>query len=115
MKLTELNPIFVRHERRDGRQLSVTVDTLAEAQGIQFLCPMCFAKNNGPIGTHAVKCWSRSRGVPDDVSPGPGRWAMEGTGFQDLTLNADPPGTARSVWLTGGCGWHGFVTNGEVT
>jgi hypothetical protein len=40
---------------------------------------------------------------------------MVGTGFDDLTLNADPPGTARSVLLTSGCGWHGFVNNGEVT
>ncbi len=87
---------------------------LAEASGVKFLCPKCFAANNGPVGTHAVICWSRSRGVPDDATPGPGRWRLDGTGLHDLTLNADLPSGARSVLLIGGCGWHGFVTNGEA-
>lgn len=87
---------------------------MAEAQGISFLCPKCFAENKGPRGTHSVICWSRSRGVPEDATPGPGRWKLDGTSFDDLTLNADPPSTARSVQLTGGCGWHGFITNGEA-
>jgi hypothetical protein len=39
---------------------------------------------------------------------------MDGTGYDDLTLNGDPPGSARSVLLTGGCNWHGFITDGEV-
>lgn len=94
------------------RGLPLTFET---AQGVMFLCPLCFEKNGGPVGTHAVICWSRSRGVPDDEKPGPGRWKMDGTGFADLTLNADPPSTARSVQLSSGCGWHGFVTNGVVT
>jgi hypothetical protein len=54
-----------------------------------------------------------SRGVPDDAKPGPGRWSLVGTGFDDLTLDGD--GGSRSVLLLGGCAWHGFVTNGEVT
>jgi hypothetical protein len=93
------------------------VAALAEAQGVLFLCPACFTKNGGPAGTHAVLCWSRSRGVPDGVEPGPGRWTLNGTSFDDLTLDGDPPGQPRSVDLTkgGGCTWHGHVTHGEVT
>ena len=88
------------------------VATFAEAQGVEFLCPKCYQENAGKVGTHMVICWSRSRGVPDDVSPGPGRWKMDGTGLENLTLNGEEPNGARSVLLTSGCGWHGFVTDG---
>lgn len=114
MKLRDLEAEFLRYEERaDGTYLP-HVDTLAEAQGVTFLCPKCAAAMGGPIGVHHVICWSRSRGVPDHASPGPGRWRLDGTGLDDLTLNAELPGGARSVELHGGCCWHGFVTNGEA-
>lgn len=137
MRLTDLEPQFVRYGKTEagshlGRKLPdgttqwggfevntiFHVATVAEAQGIMFLCPKCFAANNGKVGTHRVLCWSRSRGIADDVQPNPGRWTLEGTDYADLTLNGDAVGGngARSVLLTGpGCGWHGFITNGEVT
>lgn len=114
-KLTDLEANFLRYvEKEDGAYFQ-KVETLAEAQGIIFLCPKCYSENGGPVGTHSVICWSRSRGVPEAASPGPGRWALDGSGLEDLALNADPPGSARSVQLNGGCGWHGFVTNGDAT
>ena len=112
MRLTDLEPQFLAvsapgHWRH--------VDTLAEAQGILFLCPKCFAENGGPVGTHAVVCWSADRGTPTEERPLPGRWALKGTGYADLTLDGEG-GKSRSVLLTGpGCGWHGFVTNGEIS
>lgn len=115
MKLTELQPKFLRHELRVDGEYHVRVDSIDQATGIMFLCPKCFAEKDGPRGVHSVICWSRSRGTPDSAQPNPGRWAMVGTSFDDLTLNADPPATARSVVLLGDCGWHGFITNGEVT
>lgn len=113
MRLVDLEPKFLRHKA----DVSTWVDTIAEAQGIFFLCPKCYATNGGKVGTHAVICWSRSAGVPEDARPGPGRWKLIGTGFDDLTLEGDAPGGggARSVQLTGGCSWHGFITNGEAT
>lgn len=88
---------------RDGVAL-----TAAQADGIRFLCPKCFRENGGPIGTHSIVCWFTGR-VPNDIEPGPGRWTPQGGDFSDLTLRP-------SIHLTGGgCGWHGFVTNGEVT
>lgn len=114
MRLVDLDPEFLVFERDGERKFFRTVDTIAQAQGIKFLCPKCFAQNGGPAGTHSVICWSRSRGTPDDVEPLPGRWTFEGSGFADLTLNGDPPGGARSVALGGGCDWHGFITNGEA-
>ena len=120
MKLLDLEPEFLRYEERTegGRvhKYHVTVDGIERAQGVMFLCPKCFKANGGSRGTHAIVCWSRSRGVPDHVTPGPGRWSLHGTGLQDLTLNGDQPGGggARSVQLHGGCAWHGFITNGEA-
>lgn len=106
MRLTDLDPTFYRIVE-PGRHYTV-VDTLAEAQGIDFLCPDCFTKNSGPRGTHHVICWFQGRGVLDDETPKPGRWDVTGTDFTDLTLSP-------SVHLTGpGCGWHGFVKAGEV-
>lgn len=114
MRLIELEPEWLTlvPDKPGYRQRGVSMD---EAQGIIFLCPKCFAANGGPVGTHSVICWSRSRGVPDHETPGPGRWTFAGTSFEDLTLNGDPPGNARSVLLTAGCRWHGLITNGEVS
>lgn len=86
--------------------------SFAEAQGVRFLCPLCFTKNGGPRGTHTVICWSRGAG--EDAEPGPGRWSLHGTGIEDLTLHGDPVGGARSIQLLGGCVWHGFVNNGRA-
>jgi hypothetical protein len=118
-KLANLDACFVRIAEMNANGTAKLIRTedvsFAEAQGVMFLCPKCFAQNAGPVGTHSIICWSRSRGVPDTVSPKPGRWTMAGTGLHDLTLNGDPPGRARSVLLTGdGCKWHGHVTNGDA-
>lgn len=112
MRLTEIKLEFVTAGA--GGSFSV-VETLGEAMGIMFLCPRCFLAKGGPVGTHRVVCWSRSRGVPDDVHPLPGRWRIEGAGLDDLTLNAEPPETRRSVQLTGGCNAHFTIDNGTIT
>lgn len=88
---------------------------LAEAQGVQFLCPKCFASNAGRVGTHMVRCWFRGRGVSDDEFPKPGRWTPAGSGLDDLTFVPGEPAMPVSVLLTGGgCGWHGFVVRGDA-
>jgi hypothetical protein len=86
------------------------VDTLAEAQGVQFLCPVCYLaqSKDSRIGVHSVRVWFRDRGVSEREYPSPGRWHVEGTGLHDLTLHA-------SVQLLSGCKWHGFIKNGEVS
>src|SRR4051812_23022235 len=99
MRLTDLEPQFVRYEKRPAlgkflkpgidplrgnwtdedfveelrdTEFHLYVDTLEQAQGIDFLCPVCFVTNGGSEGTHHVLCWSRSRGAPEDAKPGPG-------------------------------------------
>ena len=140
MKLRDLNAFFVRREvklqivrrvrpevwevRKDGPwsdddiyevEADVvhmpTVDTLAEADGVWFLCPKCYADNGGEVGTHSVICWFVGK-VPDDAEPKPGRWVPSGSGIDDLTFVGP---NAASVLLTGGCRWHGFVRNGDAT
>ncbi len=109
MRLVELEPRFQRIVEPGKRWQEV--DTLAEAQGVMFLCPKCWRSNGGPVGTHAVVCWFLDRGVADSETPGPGRWRGLGTSLEDLTLEAG----SSSILLTGGCQWHGFIRNGEVT
>lgn len=112
MKLSELEPVFIR--LRPGGVVQ-DVKSIGKAQGIRFRCPVCYRNAGTLIGVHSIICWSRSRRVPDEISPGPGRWLLLGTTFDDLTLGADPPARQRSVLLTGGCGAHFHVTRGEVT
>ena len=117
MKLTDLDAHFmtfdvgpIEEHWPQGRPSHRYVETLAEADGVWFLCPKCFAANGGEVGTHLVGCWFVGK-VPEWASPGPGRWNPSGTGLHDLTFV--PPG-AVSVLLTAGWGWHGFVKNGDA-
>lgn len=107
MKLTTLEGQFLRLSE-DGRWAHV--ETLDAAQGVMFLCPICWVANGGDVGTHSVVTWFRDRGVSDDEVPGPGRWIVSGTGIDDLTLSP-------SIHLSGkgGCGWHGWVKSGDAS
>ena len=109
MRLSDLEPKYLKREPRDDREIWRWDGVeLAEADGIEFLCPKCFAENQGPVGTHVVICW-RPR-VPASLSPGPGRWELVGTGFEDLSLVAG----SSSVALRGGCNAHFLVQNGAI-
>lgn len=111
MRLLDLQPQLLSYkEVHDGglRVFHKRVETIEEAHGVMFKCPRCWQANGGPIGTHTIVCWSPA--VPDTATPGPGRWSLQGTSLQDLSLVAG----SSSVQLHGGCQWHGFVRNGEV-
>jgi hypothetical protein len=127
MRLTDLEPQFIKYVTRavdpnafyDGVRhpsgIETTyhhVDAVSAADGICFLCPKCFQQNGGTAGTHGVICWFEGR-VADDVDPKPGRWNPTGNGYDDLSFV--PGAKSNSVLLLGGCNWHGFVTNGDVT
>lgn len=109
MRFTELKPNFVQLIRtpKPCNEWSFhPVATLEEADGVMFLCPEHFKKNGGAGGTHSVICWFMGKGIPDELTPGPGRWQASGD-LENLTL-------APSVDLGSG-DWHGHITNGEVT
>lgn len=121
MKLIDLEPQFVRYVTQssedqfaEGRSTPAEylhhVNSVAEAQGIMFLCPSCFAKNAGPIVTHAIEVSFANRGVRDrqgshNRENKPSRWNVFGSGYVDLTLKPS---------INCGC-WHGYITNGELT
>lgn len=137
MRLADLDARFVRYETRyehwevcegdpatwrargcptktvEGpREYSVVVETLADAQGIRFLCPLCFAKNNGMVGTHEIEVTFEGRGATDkqgshNKSGAAVRWNVQGTGLDDLTLRP-------SILSEGECGYHGYVTGGSA-
>jgi hypothetical protein len=132
MRLVDLEPFFLRHavvKAHEGIGRSMPdgttqwggfdvdsmhhVDTLVEAQGIWFDCPKCYAAaGNSSAGVHGVRCFFPGRGVPNHLglnSAGqPVRWNVTGNTFDNLSLTP-------SILLQGGCGWHGFITNGEVS
>lgn len=102
-------------ERDHLAQYLVRVETLAEAQGIWFDCPLCYAaKGNTGVGVHGVSVSFAERGVPDHQgshnSEGkPVRWQVAGgTGLDDLQLSP-------SILLIGGCAWHGFIGHSGVS
>lgn len=88
------------------RRADIPELSIANAQGVMFLCPVCFKKNGGSRGTESVLCWFKDRGVPDDAVPGPGRWAASGTGFEDLTLSPSVNVDHEH--------WHGWIQNGQM-
>lgn len=106
--LRELEATFVRIEPDGGQRY---VDELAGAHGVTFLCPLCFKKNGGSIGTHWVLCWWV--GVDPKLDPKPGRWTPQGTSLDDLTF-VPSEGRSQSVALRSGCMWHGFVKDGSA-
>lgn len=111
-RLRELEATFLRLDpARTGERFTEVGDVLAGSDGILFLCPLCWKKHGGSMGTHSVICWWV--GVPDQISPKPGRWTPQGTGLDDLTF-VPSPGRSQSVALLAGCMWHGFVTNGSA-
>lgn len=106
MKLTELEARFMSYHEDGAHRYHREVDSIAEANGVMFLCPQC--KLDGVRGVHSVLCWAPSVGMA--ATPGPGRWDLQGTSLEDLTLVAG----SSSVRLTGGCCAHFHVTNGEI-
>lgn len=106
MKLTELEGQFLAWT--DDKHWRY-VETLAEADGVMFVCPGCLARAGGVRpGIHSVICWQPR--VPLSTSPGPGRWTFEGTGLGDLTLVAG----SSSVKVGEPECAHFWVRNGEI-
>ena len=110
MKLLELEPQLLKIDSYEGEGARrwAHVDELAGADGVIFLCPVCYIANGGRVGTHSVICW-RPR-VPQSINPVPGRWEFEGASLEDLTLVAG----SSSVLLMDGCRAHFFVRAGEI-
>ncbi len=110
MRLSELEPEWLCEGDSRVTMRRINNATPATAQGLLFLCPVCFKKNNGPVGTHSIIVWFKDRGVAADREPLPERWEATGTSFDDLTLN---PSIDISKNNPGE--WHGCIINGLIT
>lgn len=110
-RLRELEGELVRiTKRKKGQPVSYeTVKELRKAHGVRYLCPVCFWKNGGPVGTHWCLHWFTKAKLPDDATPGPGRWNVQGHDIDDITFVA--PGSF-SVNMVGH--WHGWIESGTV-
>lgn len=102
MRLADLTPSFVLPVDEGHYHL---VDQIDDAQGVTFQCPACMRARPDGVGVHYVLCWTPR--VPPTWSPGPGRWTMSGTGYDDLTLSP-------SVSIGAPCGAHFFVLRGAI-
>ena len=91
-----------------GNVIYPHVDTIEEAKGIRYLCPVCFAANGGSVGTHGIV--NMTPVVGQEFRPTPGRWDFVGTGLDDLSLVAG----SSSIAITGGCNAHYWITNGRI-
>jgi len=106
MRLLELEPQFLK---RTPDTTWSHVDSISDADGIIFLCPVCFTANKGNVGTHSVICWQPH--VPQTVSRTPARWMFQGSNYDDLTLVA----ASSSILLQDApCAAHFFIRNGNI-
>ena len=103
MTLAELEPYWLKII--DHNTFACRDVPMAEAQGFAFLCPKCLVENKGKTGTHSIYVWRT--GVPQTISPSPGRWEWSGAGFESVTLNG-------SVRVVGGCASHFNVISGQI-
>lgn len=107
VKLRDLEPRFLKVI--DGHTFQWKDVPFDQADGVTFLCLVCFVAKGGPIGTHQIRCWQPN--IPQTVSPTGGRWHLRGTGIDDLTLIGEK---SNSVLLKGGCNAHFHVVKGEI-
>jgi hypothetical protein len=121
LRLTDLDAEFVGDVKEKSMRRQ---DSIVGAQGIMFQCPLCAVGKeageeeiNGKRrrffrGAHYGLCFFRNpqgtSPIPAELYPEIARWEMTGTSLEDLTLQPS------ILFSPPGCGWHGFITNGNI-
>lgn len=96
--LLDLDPTYVKGS--GPRTVQTKGVEFAQAEGIQFDCPAC------PTSHCIMVFWK-----PNQDWDGGHNWSVAGgPGFDNLTLSPSIDGT-----VGGGCKFHGWVRNGQVT
>jgi len=108
MKLIDLNPRFLNSGGPGVSRKNAAGDweeaPLITGVGVALDCPC------GVCGDELYVPFSVALdGTPRSEGSHPG-WEREGDTFEILTLK---PSVLR-IQSTGNCGWHGFITNGDV-
>ena len=104
MKLTDLHPQFLGAGGEGISNADGSPSPERTGVGVQFDCPcgnhdeshQCFVPFANPL----------DGGPPIHTGKNNG-WQRTGETFETLTLTP-------SILRVGGCGWHGFITNGEI-
>lgn len=100
MRLTDLNPWWVG-SGGEGVTMHGQPVPRREAVAISFDCPC------GCGSPLAVYIANPIDGGPTALNDSAHCWQRTGETFENLSLTP-------SLQRVGGCGWHGFVTNGEI-
>ena len=108
MKLTELNPRWVGYGGESVSDANGNPIPRREGIGIILDCP---CGKCGEYGQLAVFFKNPLDGKSSPITDNRALWDRTGDAFETLTLK---PSILRST-NRGGCGWHGFITNGDVT
>lgn len=108
MKLTDLNPKWLGTGgegvfHRDAATGELVPAPRREGVGVHFDCPCGRPEEGDHSGVFVYVDPPLDGGAPVDRA-----WKRTGDTFETLTLRP-------SIQRIGGCGWHGFVTNGEVS
>jgi len=124
VKLRHLDASFIGNYRPGGHTQLPSVEG---AQGVMFQCPLCAQGKKQVVlkggsgyveGAHYVMCWfanpRNADRVPDEAFPKPGRWEFAGDTLDELTF-VGPAAASVHLASPNGCGWHGFVRNGDAT
>lgn len=100
MRLTDLNPGWVGHGGEGTSNADGSPIPYRAQVGIAFDCP-CGCDS---------RCYIGFKNPPDGGPPCDVRdvnWQRQGDTFETITLSP-------SIQRIGGCGWHGWIQNGEV-
>lgn len=100
MKLIELNPEWVGNGGESVTDANGNPVPRREGVAVDFDCPCGCDQRLCVVFANPLD------GGPS-VHPGPPRWTRTGETFEDLDLKP-------SILRIGGCGWHGYINNGEI-
>ncbi len=105
MRLTDLNPNWVGAggegiSDKDGYPVPER-----HGIGMTFDCPCGSCKERGYLSFS-----NPTDGGPPRINEGEPTWERSGITFEELTLTP----SIHRVKEKGGCGWHGWIKNGNV-
>lgn len=101
MKLTDLNPSFLG---AGGEGITRNGEPVPRREGVMLWCDCPCGTPECAIAVHFANPLDGGPPISDH------HWMREGDTFETLTLR---PSIFKNP-AKGGCGWHGFLTNGEM-
>jgi hypothetical protein len=106
MKLTDLRPSFIG---QGGEGITRDGQPVLRREGVGLACDC-------PCGCGSAMFIPFANPLDGGPNEHPKGWQREGDTFETLTLR---PSIRRLKWtdthgVEHGCGWHGFITNGDA-